>query len=239
MFGSNPFASAPFGGLTQQDITGTLSVTLDDVAIGFTGVVEHEGTLSLTTDDIVFSATGADQHTGALNLVLDNVIVTMSGVDAHNGYLSLNLDDAEFNANGNVEHTGTLALVLDDVIIEMHGAGSETGTLSLVTDDVTIAFNGQVIPHDVQVTRGGYFKKKNYKNQHTEIEQTIQKIIDGEPEPEIVEEVKQPEEIDFSPFISELIAEAQAEAFNLTLQEYMRLEAEAEADDEETLLMIL
>ena len=97
-----------------------------------------------------------------------------------------------------------------------------------------------VVHPDVQlVTRGGYSKKKNYKNQHIEIEQTIQKIIDGEPEPEIVEEVKPPEEIDFTPYISELIAEAQAEALNLSMQEYMRLEAEAEADDEETLLMIL
>ena len=65
------------------------------------------------------------------------------------------------------------------------------------------------------------------------------KIIDGEPEPEIIEEVTESAEIDFAPFISELIAEAQAEALNLSMQEYMRLEAEAEADDEETLLMIL
>ena len=237
MFGSNPFAKTSFasaGG--PQNITGTLSVTLDDVSANASGVVVHTGSLSLTTDSIIFAATGAEQHTGTLNVTLDDVIVAMSGIDAHNGYLTLTLDDAEFSASGSIEHTGTLALVLDDVVIHMSGSGAETGTLSLTTDNVVVAFSGEVIPHNIQLTHGGYPKKKKRKNQNAEIEKTIRKIIDGEPADEEVAEAK-PEQPKPVIQIEDKSPEFKAQIDQI-LSQLNAIEL-AELDDEETLLMLL
>ena len=101
------------------------------------------------------------------------------------------------------------------------------------------------------ITRGGVGKPKKQKIKKVEsvyirnsVEKAVNKLvygIDDEKQKtlEPTELSNKENDVDFSPFISELVAQAQAEALNLTLQEYMRLEAEAEADDEEALLILL
>ena len=120
------------------------------------------------------------------------------------------------------------------------GVYSYTGVSAELVD-----LSGQWIP------RGGVGKTKKQKIKKVEtvdiqakVEKAVNKLVYGidDEKQEIskpIELTKTEEDIDFSPYISELVAQAQSEALNSMHQEFKRLEAEAEADDEAALFILL
>lgn len=58
---------------------GTLSLTLEDIAITSSGSLSHNGSASVQLDDISFDGSGTVGHDGTFALLLDDIDVTASG----------------------------------------------------------------------------------------------------------------------------------------------------------------
>lgn len=232
MFGFSAFAEVPFASLPSAGQTGIL------------------GSLALTLDDITVSATGATTHvnSGFLTLVLDDLLITATGnvASSNNGTLSLTLDDIEIESNGTVTYVnnGTFALTLDDVFIEITGLiGGNFITIAL--EDILFASDGTVEPAPVTFTqtRGGYkAKKKEYKNNNSEIEKAVAEAVEsvtGKPKSKIDEKIVNTISAKESTFVEDYAKILQLETDKATIEFAMAQMLEAERDDEEALLLLL
>ena len=98
MFGFSSLASSPLASLSNEQVNGNFSCTLDDISV---------------------SATGKNTHTGAFSLTLNDFIVSMGGTDIHVGNIAVTLDDAVFTAVGKEIHVDDFRLVLDDIAVNI------------------------------------------------------------------------------------------------------------------------
>jgi hypothetical protein len=247
MFGHNPFADSPFAALPTQgggtSITGTLAVTLDDIAVASAGAIAHNGNLAVTLDDITFAGAGVNGHTGSLAISLDDIAVAVSGIVNHNGTLALTLDDIIFAARGAGKVTGEMALALESVTFLAAGANVHAGSLAVTLEDIIFLANQEPEP-SAMPTKGGYKpKKKEYQKTTQEIESAVSKAIDkvfGVKETPVLvdeKEVKVLQEPQYN-FADEYYAQLQEQAkmLNLTIEQHL---IDIEKDDEEALLMLL
>ena len=267
MFGHNPFADSPFAALPTQggggtSITGTLAVTLDDIAVASAGAIAHNGNLAVTLDDITFAGSGSVTHNGTLAVTLDDITFAGAGVNGHTGSLAISLDDIAVAVSGVIKHNGTLALTLDDIIFDARGAGRVTGEMALTLESVTFLAAGAnvhagalaVTLEDIiflanqepepsaMPTRGGIkAKKKEYKNNSADVKKAIEDAVEavtGEPKPKVKVapkvEVEEP-----NTFVEDYEAILRIETEKAALELAIAQMLEDERDDEEAILLLL
>lgn len=128
-------------------VSGALSKTLDDTVISSTGTVKIVGTLTKTLDDVSIVATGTVglvTITGTLSKTLDDTTITATGKNYISGELSKTLDDAGLSATGAVKVSGALSKTLDETGISATGSVKITGMLSKTLDDTSISSTGKI-----------------------------------------------------------------------------------------------
>lgn len=226
----------------------TFSVALDDISVTSTGKTAHTGPLSVSLDDVGLSANGTIVHNAAFDITLEDVNVSIAGVTAHAGPLQIALDDILFNSSGIVTRYADLSITLDDIAFSAIGQHGEVDDFAVRLDDVRVQIEGSVIPPipvSVQ-TRGGTDKpKKNYRNQREDVERDVAKAINkvfGIEDPKDFVEAESTKELpapDYSAKVRELMLEAQANAFEQTIEQYEQASIQAELDDEEAILLLL
>lgn len=265
MFGHNSFADSPFAALPTQgsgtSITGTLAVTLDDIAVASAGAIVHNGNLAVTLDDIVFAGSGSVTHNGTIAVTLADITFAGAGVNGHTGSLAISLDDIAVAVSGVIKHNGTLAITLDDIIFDARGAGRVTGEMALTLESVTFLAAGadvhagalEVTLEDiiflanqepepsVMPTRGGIkAKKKEYKNNSADVKKAIEDAVEavtGEPKPKVKVAPKVEEEP--NTFVEDYEAILRMETEKAALELAIAQMLEDERDDEEAILLLL
>lgn len=91
--------------------TGTLALTLEDVAVTGSGTLGHSGTSTATLDSVSAALNGVVGHSGTLGATLGDVTVASSGTVS----------------GGAVSISGTLAITLDDIAFTASSASTVAG----------------------------------------------------------------------------------------------------------------
>lgn len=134
-----------------NNITGTISATLDSIDTNFTLSAGHSGNLSASLQDISCTISATLGHTGTSAITLDAISASFSGTitsaGAINGTISFTLDDIVSSAAGVVGHSGIISAPLADVMVSIAGivAGtpeSITGTLAITLDGIGFIASG-------------------------------------------------------------------------------------------------
>lgn len=92
-------------------VTGTLTLTLEGVAVTGSGTLGHSGTLAVTLDTISATLNAVVGHSGSLGAPLGDVTVSASGTVS----------------GGSVAITGDLATTLDDIAFSAGSASAVAG----------------------------------------------------------------------------------------------------------------
>lgn len=135
------------GGGDPDEITGSLSATLDNATLSSTGELLISGSLSATLADATSSASGAAPITGALSAILDDATLTATGAGEVEGFgsLSVTLDGVSLSATGALDIVGQVSVTLANVSLAASGELLIQGEASLALDDVTLSAAGELI----------------------------------------------------------------------------------------------
>lgn len=125
-----------------SDRTGTLSVSLDDVALSSTGAVSLKAALSATLSNLSLSSAGALSLAGVSSVTLGDVTLAATGRVAIAGGVAATLSDAALSATGRVAISATLAAVLDNVSGALTGASDIDGQSTVTLDGLSFAATG-------------------------------------------------------------------------------------------------
>jgi hypothetical protein len=227
MYGTSPYASAPYAALGEVQLFGAVTATLDDAVLTATGKVDIAATLSATLANVALSSTAALDIVASLSSTLDDATLVAAFTVGAEAESSVTLDDVTCTATAVVETRASVNATLEDCALHF---------------DSTIRLN-------IDADAGGYPEHKPKKKRKTQKdkERELEKILDLVLAPKRTPQVKEgpwllepiPEPIvlpipEFNPRIVALNNEV--ERLRAELEHTRFLQAQEEADMELLLL---
>jgi hypothetical protein len=254
MYGTSPYASAPYAALGEVQLFGAVTATLDDAVLTATGKVDIAATLSATLANVALSSTAALDIVASLSSTLDDATLVAAFTVETEAESSVTLDD--------VTCVAAAALQISAVLGSRAVGGSTYGAATYsegpygalarrgggVLEDCTLHADS-TISLNIDADAGGYPEHKPKKKRKTQKdkERELEKILDLVLAPKRTPQVKEgpwllepiPEPIvlpipEFNPRIVALNNEV--ERLRAELEHTRFLQAQEEADMELLLL---
>jgi hypothetical protein len=119
--------------------TGTLSVTLDDVALSSTSTVALKAVLTATLSDLTLSSAGTLSLSGTSSVTLGDVALSASGALAIAGALTATLGDVTGTLTGVVDIDAQTTATLEGLSLSATGTLAISAELTATLDDIGIS----------------------------------------------------------------------------------------------------
>lgn len=160
---SDPTVLRSAGGATYDQV---LSVTLSDITVSTSQVLQHSQSVISTLDDVITQANSTLQHSESLALSLDsiqaafvNTVVhnasiafSLSDISAaisqalsHNQVINLSLDGISFSGSQILQHSESLSLSLDSIDISLMESVRHIESISITLSDILISISSAAL----------------------------------------------------------------------------------------------
>jgi trimeric autotransporter adhesin len=128
------------------EVSGTVSITLDNTTLSGQGTTTVLGSVGLTLGSTTLAANGTTTVVGTLSRTLDDTTLSASGSvgAAVSGDVVVTLDSVTLSASGTTTIIGTVSTTLAATTLAAQGTTTILGTVSSTLGDTTLAANGSI-----------------------------------------------------------------------------------------------